>query len=201
MKAYVLAGGESRRMGRDKRAEDFGGEPMLGRVIATVSSVEDVDEVVLVTRNTEPTSGAIRSIRDVREERGPLSGLEAALQDALPAEQCLILACDYPLVRAQTLRAMIGVARRDPSRVTLVVSGETRHPLVAVWPTSALPALRRQLAEGDRRVLVLIDAVGFTAISDSQLEAETGELENVNDPDDLSRARRIDAQRRIQPPR
>ena len=47
----VLAGGLSRRLGRDKAVEVFDGEPLVHRVIGRLSEL--VDEVVVVANNSE----------------------------------------------------------------------------------------------------------------------------------------------------
>ena len=45
--AVVLAGGMSRRLGRDKAVEPFGGEPLIRRVLSRVAQVTDETVVVV----------------------------------------------------------------------------------------------------------------------------------------------------------
>ena len=81
----VVAGGDSRRMGRDKRAAALGDRPLLQIAIDLVASISD-DVVVSCRRGNRPDTLLLagRSVElafDLRDG-GPLAGLEAALAAA-----------------------------------------------------------------------------------------------------------------------
>ena len=59
--AVILAAGMSRRMGRPKPLLDFGGRPLIGRIIEALCAVEQINPVVVVTGH-EALAGRIREI-------------------------------------------------------------------------------------------------------------------------------------------
>lgn len=194
MKGYVLAGGASRRMGADKRMSEISGETMLARVVATVRAATGIESVTIVTKDSG-TVHDVRVIFDSRSGRGALSGIEAALQDAGTDAQALIVACDYPLLRPETLAGLIACGAAEPGRVVMPRMNARLHPLVAVWPVVSLEPLRAQIERDDWRVTALAEGIGIIAVEASGLGAAAEEFENVNAPSDLSRVRRIDAGR------
>src|SRR5207247_10833150 len=92
----LLAGGRSRRMGREKPLQIVGGVSLIERVRAAVSHC--VDETVLVTNRPDLYAFlGLPMIPDTYPERGPLAGLLAALE-YVRAPAPLVLAADYPLL-------------------------------------------------------------------------------------------------------
>jgi molybdenum cofactor guanylyltransferase len=128
----VLAGGESRRMGEDKRTVDVAGRPLLA---APWSRRQVCDEVCVVTSRDRPLTDAYGArVVDVRDGgRGPLAGLEAGLL-AARRPLVLVLAGDHPSRASGRAARAAGAARRAPD-VDAVVLG-TDHgpqPLVAAY--------------------------------------------------------------------
>jgi molybdopterin-guanine dinucleotide biosynthesis protein A len=161
----VLAGGESRRFGRDKAGEIVGGQPLVTRAAETLSQV--VARVVVVSSRA-PATKAWPHLSDLREGLGPLAGLEAALAEAvrLGLDGVLVLACDLPLVEARTLRALAdalapGTLAVAPARAEDAEGGGSRvEPLCAAYRVACLPAVRSSLDEGRLAVHGLFAAVG-----------------------------------------
>ena len=69
----VLAGGGSRRYGRDKASESLAGKSLVTRAAATLASV--LQEVVVVSSRALPTC-AWSQIPDLRESAGPVADPE-----------------------------------------------------------------------------------------------------------------------------
>ena len=73
----VLAGGLSRRLGRDKAVELIGGEPLIARCIRRLARV--VDEVVVVVNTAErgarlPLPEGVKVAVDMYPDGGSLGG-------------------------------------------------------------------------------------------------------------------------------
>lgn len=177
MKAYVLVGGRSRRMGESKV------ELFLERVVSAARPV--FEEVVAVDR-LEAGAPLIRTIyEDPHEHEGPIFGVVRALRDA--GAKCFLLAVDYPLITSDVLRFI-----RD--REGRPEWNGRPQPLCAVWDAASLPRVEERIARG---ALDLRGAAETEIIPESELRARfPGEpLLNVNTPEEWERAQRFLASR------
>src|SRR5215216_4507058 len=141
--AAVLAGGASRRMGRDKATLAVGGVALAAGVLAAAARV--ADPVVLVAPEGHPARrlGA-RVVTDPGE--GPLAALAAALE-ALDATHVLVLAGDHPGLAVELLAQLVALAPRGDA--VACRRGPRLEPLVAVYRRiPALAAARRALPGG-----------------------------------------------------
>lgn len=99
----ILAGGASKRMGRDKAMVEIDGQPMVLHVAAALRRV--TPHVVVVGRNV--TVAGLATVPDTTPgRRGPVAGLEAALLHATGAS-VLLVGTDQPFVRAATLARLM----------------------------------------------------------------------------------------------
>src|ERR1700687_4076457 len=105
---FILAGGVSSRMGRDKALLDFGGIPLIIHTARLLQPL--VAEVTVVGSPGRYTKRGLRAIADNAEAqdapdgpgRGPLAGIAAALY-ATRSPWNLIVACDLPYLSAKWL--------------------------------------------------------------------------------------------------
>lgn len=187
----VLAGGSSRRMGRDKASLPWNGEPLLARVIARLSPVSSGIWVAAAPGQSLP-AGPYRRVDDRRPGEGPLAGLAAGLAAIGGNEPVAVAACDYPFADPN-LFSILRHAAPDAAVVIPLHEGR-RHPLMALWRADAAAACERALADGRRRV---IDALASLDTIDVPLEAHPDldpalALLNVNDPAAAASARRLE---------
>ena len=104
----VLAGGASRRMGRDKRFLDLNGVSLLERVLARLRPL--VSELIVVTRDPEPLAGLdARAVTDRYPGMGVLAGVHAGLS-AARNDWAFVVAGDMPLLNHALLQAMVEMA-------------------------------------------------------------------------------------------
>src|SRR4051812_4485536 len=104
--AFILAGGNSSRMGRDKATLSLQGRTLLERVRELASTVT---QQVRVVGSRERYGSA--AVEDVYEARGPLGGIHAALL-ATKTELNLVLSVDTPFVAPEFLQYLAGEAER-----------------------------------------------------------------------------------------
>jgi molybdopterin-guanine dinucleotide biosynthesis protein A len=152
----VLAGGRSRRMGRDKAALDYHGVPQARwahRLLA--ASCERAYVSVRADQRAQPAFTGLPLISDDDRVAGPAAGLLAAWRHA-PSAAWLILAADLPLVDSATLDALIeGRDTRAPATAFCHPDG-TPEPLCTIWEPAARLLVERAAADGEvslRRML------------------------------------------------
>lgn len=157
---YVLAGGLSSRMGRDKALMEWDGATLLHRAYDLLASVCGAATVVGPAERYASLN--LPLIADLRCGCGPLGGLEAALTDcAGKAEWALVVACDMPSLEASALEHMVDQARLHVgSQAILPLSPSGREePLCALYRPGALPVVRKHLDIGDFKLMHAIAAL------------------------------------------
>ena len=137
----ILAGGDSRRMGRDKAALDFGGRTLLQRAITLM---QGVFPRVLVSVRRPRADLALPQIMDELPDAGLCAGLAEA-----GTPWVFALAVDMPLLGSGLIRELAG--RRHGFEAVIPVVRDVPQPLTAYYAVSALPALRAVLAGPGRR--------------------------------------------------
>ena len=160
----VLAGGESRRFGRDKAAAIVAGKSLVVRAAETL---EEVFEHVVIVSSRAATTGRWGHVPDRRPGAGPLAGIEAALMEsrALGLQGAFVLACDLPLVDAASVRRVLGAAGDAAACAPDREGSPAIEPLCAVYRLSSLPVVRDALDRGRRSVHETFAAVGGATIS------------------------------------
>jgi molybdenum cofactor guanylyltransferase len=152
---FILAGGESSRMGVDKGLLEIAGEPMIVRAARLVESVVGAPAVVVGTPEKYRGLG-LRAIADDWPGCGPLGGIATALR-ASEADWNLMVACDLPYLTREWLEFLLQRAR-DSAEEAVVPMNLTpankrgAEPLCAVYHKGCEPTLRRALERGVRKV-------------------------------------------------
>ncbi|RYY93558.1 MAG: molybdenum cofactor guanylyltransferase [Chitinophagaceae bacterium] len=177
----VLAGGESRRMGRDKGRLSWNGTEQRLRTAELLSLF--CSPVYISLRSAEEISG-YPVLVDNLTGIGPMAGLLRAFREH-PDAAWLVLACDLPLMSETALRLL--VAGRDPGRVATCLCGADGRPepLAAIWEPSALRLLQKAQADGQYGLQRLLNEGGCALINVPNVEW----LHNSNTPGEWAEAR------------
>lgn len=159
----ILAGGASRRMGRDKATLDAGDGPLLER---SARLGLDLGLPVLVVGRAQPDGWPLPTVRfatDREPKQGPLGGLVTALELASPI---LAIACDLPRLDAECLRWLRDESARAPLADGLITSDAGGiEPLFACYTAHCLTTARAHLAAGQRAMHRLIEAGDFRRVA------------------------------------
>ena len=186
----ILAGGESRRLGRDKATVPFAGTTLLQHVAGRLAP-EGVP-VIVATRPDGPGRDlGYPWVPDELPGEGPLSGATALLY-ACETPFLLLVPCDAPL-----LPPLIGDRLLDRAPgvdgVLAVAEGRT-WPLPALLTVDLAPLFRSLLEGGARRADAWLEHAPAALIPFEDLcpgvSPERAFL-NVNTPEDLVRAEAI----------
>lgn len=182
--AVILAGGMSRRMGRDKAALPFGEETMLARLVRTYQPYFDVTAVSLNRPGRFETYGALEVV-DRHPGDGPMAGLEAAFLDT-GADLIFLTGTDLPFGDPALAQHLMRV--RGEHDVCLIRSDKGLEPLFAVYSSSCLDAVRQSLAEGRRSMFNVLQKMNTLELTAEDLpEFDLGTiLRNVNDPEEYA---------------
>jgi molybdenum cofactor guanylyltransferase len=187
--AAVLAGGSSRRMGRDKATLRVGGVELARAVVEVAGRV--ADPVVVVAPRGHPAAAlAARAgagwVPDPGE--GPLAAIAAALR-AIEAPYLLVLAGDHPDLRAELLALL--VAERAGGAAVACRRGPRLEPLVAVYQRSAALAAAAALLDGgaERSPRALLGALRARVVEEPEwrrVDPAGASFVDLDDPADLA---------------
>jgi len=185
----VLAGGGSRRLGRDKALLTLDGETLLARATRILRQV--TTEQFVVGPESRGATTATRIVPDVRPGCGPLGGIYSALL-ATTAEHVLVVACDMPFLNPGLLSYLLSL-RADWDVVLPRVACRGQH-LHAVYAASCLEPIRRHLDAGDLRVDCFFDEMRVRPVEAEDLRRFDPELRsfyNVNTAEEWAGAQSL----------
>jgi len=186
----VLVGGRSRRFGRDKLREPWGGDGrmLVERPIAALREVLGPRVLGVGSAHASVRGLFEEWIEDDAPDRGPLGGIATALRRA--RGEVLVLAGDLPAIDAAVLQSILAAAASGPRAMAVVaetigLDGEPRlHPCTALYRPSILPLLEARLAADRLSLLAMLRDASVLRVP-----CPACRLANANEPGDLASLR------------
>lgn len=178
---YILAGGASRRMGRDKALLEMAGGPLLARVAGIVQGAVGSCTVVAPAGRYEGLGLPV--LDDLWPGEGPMGGILTAIEGG-GAEWSLVVAVDLPFLEIEFLRGLVKAAQGAGRSVAPVHGDGGLEPLCGVYHRGDLAKLQAFFDGGGRRVKDALREIGVATAP-----AVEGVLINVNTPEQWEAAR------------
>jgi len=197
VEGFILVGGASSRMGRDKSRLELGGQTTVELIAEAMADV--ATRIRLVGGLTGGRYGRKRfqSVPDMADSWGPLGGIQAALH-AAEAEWCIVIACDLPFVSGGLLGRLFELRSNKTESFDAVVptqADDYPQPLCAVYRRlSCLDAADQSVKNGEHSPRAMLDRVKtryvrFAEIAD--LPGASNFFFNINTPENYERAQRL----------
>jgi len=185
---FVLAGGESTRMGSDKAFLQVGGEILLARALRLAGAV---CAEVRIVGSLAGLSGYAAVVEDIYAKRGPLGGIHAALTSSA-TDLNLVLAVDLPFVEVRFLEHLVARARACDAVVVVPRAAGGWQPLCAVYRKAFTQTAEAALMQGKNRIDALFVSVKTEVIDEDELIRvgfSPSIFRNLNTPEDWEWAR------------
>jgi molybdopterin-guanine dinucleotide biosynthesis protein A len=183
--ALLLAGGESRRMGRDKATIELDGRPLWERQLELLRAMRP--EKIFVSARSAPSwlPNTVELLVDDAPSRGPLSGLTKGLAE-MRTTHLLVLAVDMPFMTANELGSLVERATTGCGVVPTIA--ERAEPLAAIYPAEAGVNFRAALAGHDFSLQLLVRelAAAVRVKLWPVPDLRTSLYQSVNEPNDLT---------------
>jgi molybdopterin-guanine dinucleotide biosynthesis protein A len=186
--AYILAGGASLRMGRDKAMLAPGGIPLILRIAEVVEPL--AGPPIIVGPPTRYAALGYDVIPDDAPGIGPLGGIATALRHSNQGWN-LILGCDLPFMTTSWLDYLIGRAVESNADAVIPQSAAGAEPLCAVYRKACLTPVLAAIARGVRKVTDAFVGLQIDSVSKQEWKPfdESGQLfKNMNTPEDFEEA-------------
>lgn len=193
----ILAGGQSKRMGRDKAFLTLGGRSFISRISDEMCTLTKDMFVVIGKKQTNEFRKALGRratiIGDEYDLKNPMGGILSACK-VVRTEYVAFLACDMPLVKSAVVLSLYRAAQGHSAAIPIWPNGFL-EPLCAVYNVreaerAGLDALREGSVGAWSLISHLVDAsyvrVESLRIVDHYLDSFIN-INSVKDFKDLSR--------------
>ncbi|KEF42030.1 MAG: molybdopterin-guanine dinucleotide biosynthesis protein A [Cyanobium sp. CACIAM 14] len=191
LRACLLSGGASRRMGRDKGLLPHPGggtwlEFSLGRLAALPLPITLLSHhpahLALAARHRDGLGGAIEGIEEPPPREGPLLALRR-LMEHHPDQRLLLCPVDMPWLETAALEALLAASEAAPDAIHLAHDGTRLQPLLGIYPAHARHrrGLTAFTGAGGRRLQDWLAQVEVVA-----LPLPAAGLRNANRPDEVT---------------
>ena len=182
----ILAGGKSKRMGRDKLGLFHNGLTLLESAVSRFS--EEFEDVYLSVADAAkyPEINARRLI-DIKPGLGPMSGLHAALS-SLPGDGAFLVAADLPYACPLAAKRLIELCQDHDACIIRLPDG-LLEPLFGYYRKTLLTSCENMLNSGDNRMTELCGGADTRFVAPDELGPLWDDklILNVNYPEDYEK--------------
>ena len=178
--AIIMAGGRSRRMGRDKSTLPINGTPAIKHIFGQLRL--HFDQILVSSNNIAKHSfPGVKVVPDEVADKGPLMGIASALRISRN-DINFVIACDIPEVDIGLVRRLIRKSRNFDA--VLPQTGPSHYePLFAVYKKSTLAAIDESIMAGNYKILDPLKKCKVNYIKLPRAE----QLKNLNTMNDYRR--------------
>lgn len=142
IEAFVLAGGKSSRMGRDKGLVLLKGAPMISYILETLK--QSGLPIKIIANDPAYKTFGFPVYADVITEKGPMGGLLTAFEQS-DAEVILLVSCDMPFLTTEAINRLKEMVKTD---TIIIFENEGKvNPLFALYPVSLKQDLVKRIKE------------------------------------------------------
>jgi len=147
--AIILAGGQSRRMQREKSLLPVNGRTLIETIITQINPY--FDEIIISTTAIDNfTFLHLPLIEDEMPGQGPLIAIMSALRVSNHGIN-FVLACDIPFINIPFLQEMLFLAKSYDIVVPRYCDDKF-EPLFAAYNRGIIPTIEKQIKNNDRKI-------------------------------------------------
>ena len=141
MNFYILAGGQSRRLGRNKALVEVNGQPIIEKVVSAIPAKKE--NIKLVTSSFQTFRFLkLKMISDIHPGLGPIGGVHAGLVDSSFYFN-FFLACDLPLISTEVIQTILDShANQD---IFGMHTKKGLEPLCTLYSKNCISAIEKQM--------------------------------------------------------
>lgn len=187
----LIAGGKSRRMGRDKRFLEIAGQRVFDRTLKVLGEIFSETIVVLAEPVADLDLQGSRVVYDAIPNAGSLGGLYTGLMTS-SHQRIFAVACDMPYLNSDVIRFLSSF---DITADVVVAQLSGRfQALHALYSRRCVPILKEMAEQRDLKLqrLFLDETLRISIVQERDLTAIDSGLrsfQNINTPEDLASAK------------
>jgi len=180
----ILAGGNSRRMGRDKATIQVNGKPLINLIYTEAKKV--FRDIIIISNHHKNIDGIDAPIfKDITPIQSPIVGIVSALLYA-DTPYVFILPCDTPFVSQKSIEYMINEIHGEDLIIPRTKNGF--EPLYAIYSKSCISCLFKLIERNRLKVADIFPFLSLRILDEHPYYMNNGHLvfTNINAVDDLA---------------
>ncbi|MCD6129851.1 MAG: molybdenum cofactor guanylyltransferase [Deltaproteobacteria bacterium] len=181
--AVILAGGGSRRIGRNKAFLKLEGKPVIQHQIETLKTL--CKRVIIIANKTEEYRKLnVTTFKDEIPYLGPLGGIYTGLKNAL-TDWIFVCGCDMPFIDTKLIE--YEWKKRDNVDIVVPFYKERFQTLHALYKKSCLKTIEEAIRKGERRIRDILPHLKLNIIKEEEIVSIKAEksLVNINTTQEL----------------
>jgi len=189
----VLAGGKSRRFGRDKSQVKLKNILLIDYILREI--VDEFKETLIVANEEIDfmKSKNISVTKDYKSGLGPLGGVLTAMkwirENNKNYEWISTFPSDTPFFRKDELKYFFKNINMNESKLFFIKSNKTRHNIFGLWSLDLINKLEDDILKGERKVEVWANSIGVKTVDINNKKPDP--FFNINTKEDLENAIKI----------
>tara|TARA_B100002019_G_scaffold120266_1_gene103262 strand:+ start:156 stop:764 length:609 start_codon:yes stop_codon:yes gene_type:complete len=192
--AVVLAGGKSKRFGRDKSQVKLGDKILIDFILTEI--IHFYKDILIVAN--EPIkfldSNKISLTSDIKKNLGPLGGVYSAMKwvkdNKKDYKWISTFPIDTPFFKKEYLIKFYKEIDLEKSNLFFMKSKNTRHNIFGLWSLELYKKLELALDKGDRKVELWANKIGVKTI-DFEYKNNEDPFFNINTEEELKVAKKL----------
>lgn len=185
--AFVLAGGQSSRMGQEKGLLKLGEKRMVEYVIEQLKPL--VREVKIVANDPAYQVFGYEVLEDEEKGLGPLGGIYTALKYTRTHFN-LIVSCDMPFINSEAVQCML--VNAGTADIIIPTSEGRMQPLFGIYAKSCLAGMEAAVRERRLQLRSLIQEFNYQLLPMEESGIDNRLLfKNVNTPEEFVEAQKV----------
>ena len=192
--AVVLAGGKSKRFGRDKSQVKLGDKILIDYILSEI--IDFYKDILIVTNQPIKflTSNKISVTSDIKKDFGPLGGVYSAMKwvrdNKKDYKWISTFPTDTPFFKKDNLIKFYEKINLSENNLFFIKSKNTRHNIFGLWSLELFEKLEKSLDKGDRKVELWANENGVKTI-DFEYENNKDPFFNINTEKDFEIAKKL----------
>lgn len=180
--AYILAGGKSQRMGKDKGMLPLKDKPFISHICSALQPIVGTN-IIIVSANSDYDFLGHTRIEDIITDKGPVGGIYTALKHS-KTKFNFIISVDTPLITTELLQ-WIADKHEDSYMMSQVQVGDKASPLIAIYDRSCKTVFGEHMAAKQLKLREVVeDMFHQTLVIPTKWHKE---VQNINTPEDYEK--------------
>lgn len=180
----ILAGGENKRMGRNKALVEWRGKSLLNWVFDAVTPL--CTEIIVSSNEVIPVGSGVKIVPDRFKKIGPAAGIESGLFSST-TELNLVVSCDTPMISTGFFIYML--SKHQDKEISIPIHDGVNEPMIGVYNKSVQGVFEMAIKSGKNKPPAIIKSCRYQEVPiDESLNFYHRDLFlNLNSPEDLKK--------------